>query len=88
MKRLILLAGLALAACADPHQSLSPDFGNSVSANIAAQVVNPNPAIAGGPTDMDGQRLGNAIDRYRNNKVYKPHLPLEGGKVFDQPQAQ
>ncbi len=86
MKRLVLVAGLALVGCADPHQSLSPDFGNAVAANIAAQVVNPAPAMAGA-TDTDGQRVNNAINRYRTNKVYTPHLPLEGGKVYDTPLA-
>jgi type IV pilus biogenesis protein CpaD/CtpE len=80
MKRLVLLAGLALAACADPHQPLSADFGNAVNSNIAAQVVNPNPALAGS-NDTDGQRIGSAISRYHTNQVYRPHLPLETGRV-------
>jgi hypothetical protein len=87
MKRFVLLAAFALVACADPHQPLSQDFGNSVAADIAAQVVNPKPALAGS-NDSDGQRVGNAIDRYRTNKIIKPHLPLEGGKIFDQPLNQ
>lgn len=87
MQRLVLLAAFALVACADPHQPLSQDFGNSVAANIAAQVVNPNPGLTG-PNDADGQRVGNAIERYRTNKVIKPHLPLEGGRVYDQSQNQ
>ena len=81
MKRLVLLAGLALAACADPHQPLSADFGNAVNTNIAAQVVNPNPAMAG-PNDTDGQRIGNAVNRYRTDRVYQPHLPLENGRIY------
>jgi type IV pilus biogenesis protein CpaD/CtpE len=80
MKRLVLLAGLALAACADPHQPLSADFGNAVNTNIAAQVVNPNPTMAGS-NDTDGQRAGSAVNRYRTNRVYQPHLPLESGKI-------
>jgi hypothetical protein len=86
-RTLILAAALALAACADPHQPLSPDFGNAVRANISAQVVNPNPAMAGA-NDMDGQRAGAAINRYYTNKVYVPRLPLEGGRVYDQLQQQ
>lgn len=87
MKRLVLLAALALAACADPHEPLSRDFGNAVRANMAAQVVNPNPTPVG-TIDTNGQRLGTTIDRYVNNKVYQPHLPLENGNVYAQPVQQ
>jgi hypothetical protein len=83
MKRLVLLAGLTLAACTNPHEPLSADFGNAVSANIAAQVVNPYPA-APGVTDTNGQRMEKAVDRYINNKTYQPRLPLEGGRIYDQ----
>ncbi len=81
MKRLVVLVGLALAACTDPHLPLSADFGNAVNTNIAAQVVNPNPTMAGS-NDTDGQRAGSAVNRYRTNRVYQPHLPLESGKVY------
>jgi type IV pilus biogenesis protein CpaD/CtpE len=81
MKRFVLLAGLAVAACTDPHQPLSADFGNAVNTNIAAQVVNPTPAMAGS-NDTDGQRAGSAVNRYRTNRVYQPHLPLEAGKIY------
>jgi type IV pilus biogenesis protein CpaD/CtpE len=83
MKRLVLLTVLALAACADPHEPLSRDFGNAVRANIAAQVVNPNPTPVG-TIDTNGQRMGTTIDRYVNNKVYQPHLPLVGGEIVEQ----
>ena len=83
---LFLAAALGLAACADPHEHLSRDFGNAVSANMAAQIINPNPSMAG-PSDMDGQRAGNAFDRYRTNKVYRPRLPIEGGTIYDTSQA-
>ena len=80
MKRLLLLTVVAVAGCADPSLPLAPEFGNAVHNNIAAQVVNPLPP---GPSasDTDGQRVGNAIERYRTNTVYPPHLPLESGKV-------
>jgi hypothetical protein len=85
MKYVAVVIALALTACADPHLPLGPDFGNAVNANIAAQVVNPTPAPPG-IAYTNGQRMENAIIRYETNKVYKPHLPLEGGKVYDQPQ--
>jgi type IV pilus biogenesis protein CpaD/CtpE len=87
MKHLILLTSLGLFACADPHQPLSPDFGNAVKANIAAQVVNPQPAMTG-PNMSDGQRIGNAMDRYRTNKVYKPQMPIMSGQGQDQQSNQ
>jgi type IV pilus biogenesis protein CpaD/CtpE len=83
MKRIILLAALALAACEDPQRPLSPDFGNAVNANIAAQIINPNPRI--GAADTDGQRVGDAMERYRTGKVYRPNAPLEAGKITTTP---
>ena len=87
MKYIAVVIGLAVTACTDPHEPLSADFGNAVNANIAAQVVNPNPAQPG-IAYTNGQRMDSAITRYQTNKVYKPHLPLEGGKVYDQPMQQ
>jgi hypothetical protein len=78
MKRLLLLVGLALGACTDPHAPLAVDFGNAVDSNIAIQVVNPNPTPAGF-SDVNGSRMDNAFNRYRTNTVYPPRLPLEGG---------
>lgn len=82
MKRLLLLAGLVLVGCTDTQRPLSPTFGQAVNANIAAQVVNPAPAYDA-PGLSDGQRIDNAVHRYRTNRVYEPHLPLEGGQIYD-----
>jgi hypothetical protein len=74
MKRLIILAALGLSACNyDPHQALSPDFGDSVRADIAAQVVNPKPTTGGWETD--GERIQRAIRRYHTNTTYPPYAP-------------
>jgi hypothetical protein len=81
-----LLALVALAACSDPHLPLGPDFGNATAANFAVQVVNPGPRPPGA-SETDGQRIDNALSRYRTGRTYLPHLPLEGGKIYDQPQA-
>jgi hypothetical protein len=70
MKRSLLLALLGLAACADPHEPLSLDFGNAVQTNIDAQVVNPAPPL--GLANTEGQRIDNAIRRYKTNTVYPP----------------
>ena len=78
MKRMVLLALFSLAACADPHETLSPDFGNAVRANIDAQVVHPTPPP--GMANTNGQRIENAIHRYQTNTVYKPQP--ESGTTF------
>ena len=70
MKRMLLLALLGVAACADPHAPLSPDFGNAVQTNIDAQVVNPRPPM--GIANTNGQRIENAVRRYQTNTVYPP----------------
>jgi type IV pilus biogenesis protein CpaD/CtpE len=77
---------LATAACNERSEHLSADFGNAVNSNIAAQVDNPLPNERVGAGPQDGVRLEKAMERYRTNKVYHPHLPLEGGHVYDQQQ--
>jgi len=78
MKRMFLLALFGLAACADPHDHLSPDFGNAVNTNIDAQVVNPRPPT--GLANTNGQRIENAVRRYQTNTVIAPHS--ESGTTF------
>ena len=73
MKRLALLAALGLAGCMDPHEPLSADFGNSVRANIAAQLVNPEPNYSSALPETDGERVENALRRYRTNREFQPH---------------
>lgn len=80
MNRLALLAVLALAGCMDPHEPLSADFGNSVRANIQAQLVNPEPNYSSAFPETDGQRIENAIRRYRTNRVFPPRP--ESGTTF------
>ena len=72
MKRLLLVFALGLAACTDPHEPLSADFGNSVRANIQAQLVNPEPNYSSAFPETDGERVENAIRRYRTNHVFPP----------------
>jgi len=85
MNRLLLLAVLTLAGCVDPHEPLSPDFGNAVNANTAVQVVNPNLTPVIGAADTNGQRVGDAMDRYRTGKVIQPQPPLEAGRISRTP---
>ena len=84
MNRLVLFGILTLAACADPHQPLSADFGNAVNVNIGAQVINPNPLVTGA-ADTDGQRIGDAMNRYRTGKVTRLQPPLEAGRITSVP---
>lgn len=81
MKRFLLFAGLLLAGCTSTQVPLSPAFGQAVNANIAAQVINPDPVYETASTS-DGERIGSAIHRYRTNRVYSPRLPLEGGQIY------
>jgi len=87
MNRLLVLGILTLAACVDPHQPLSSDFGNAVNTNIAAQVINPHPVVTGA-ADTDGQRIGDAMNRYRTGKVTRLQPPLEAGKITSVPIVQ
>lgn len=87
MSRLILLAGLALMSCTNPDEPLAADTGNSVRQNIAAQVVNPFPPVAG-ETYTDGLRMDAAATRYRTNRTYQPRLPLAGTRDENQAQQQ
>jgi len=84
MNRILALSSLiVLAACsnADPRLPLSVDFGAATYRNFAVQVVNPNPNLSTAPFDTDGQRLENAMVRYRTDRVIQPHLPLESGRI-------
>jgi len=89
MNRLLLLPLLGLAACTDPHMVLAPDFGNSVTTNIAAQVDNPAPNMRTDVPVSDGKRISDAMQRYRTGHVYPPIPPLRSvikeGVAPDQP---
>jgi type IV pilus biogenesis protein CpaD/CtpE len=82
MRRVLIAACLALAGCADPHEPLAYDFGHSVRANIAAQVVNPTPNMTAEIAATDGKRIENAMTRYRTNTVYPPR-PESGTALID-----
>jgi uncharacterized membrane protein YgcG len=71
---LLLLAGLA--GCNNSNYNnqsdMSYDFGNSVQANIAMQVVHPLPTRLRPATNTDATRMNNAFVRYETNRVYQP----------------
>jgi len=85
MKLLRLLPLFALAGCTDPRLPLNPSFGTAVTANMAAQIINPVPRAAYPAPTTDGRRMSDAMERYRTERVYPPIPPIEG--VVKQGQA-
>jgi len=69
---------LGLGACAqNPMESevrMSPDFGDSVRENLAAQIADPDPHYTGtiAPGATDGSRIDLAQTRYQKNEVIRP----------------
>jgi hypothetical protein len=68
---ILLLAGLG-GCVYNPHQDFSQDYGESVHANVASQVVNPVPLRPSGPTINNGIRMNAAYQRYETGKVIRP----------------
>jgi type IV pilus biogenesis protein CpaD/CtpE len=89
MNRLILLPLFVLASCADPHEPINADFGNAVTTNMAAQIINPGPNTTVRSATVDGRRMNDAIERYRTGRVYPPIPAIEAvvkqGAAPDQP---
>jgi hypothetical protein len=80
MRWLLTFCVIALTGCADPHLPLTRDYSNSVTQNVAAQTFELTP-VDTGPTTTDGRRIASAIERYKTNKTYAPHLPLDTGRI-------
>lgn len=65
----------AVAGCEQPD-ALNPDFGNAVRQNMAAQIINPEPANASaGAPDLTGAVAVGSYGRYRTGNVKEP-VPL------------
>jgi hypothetical protein len=43
IRSVVLVAGLALAACTTPANTPRPEFGQAVRNNMAAHIIDPNP---------------------------------------------
>ena len=76
IRSVVLVAGLALAACTTPANTPRPEFGQAVRTNMAAHIIDPNP-----PADMalppsDGVRRALMIQRYQADEVETPPLPV------------
>lgn len=71
-----LAAALVLAGCEQYRtrtDTITSSVGNSVSYNNAVQTVNPWPPNVGNSRiDVDGQRMGIAVERYQANKSIPP----------------
>ena len=74
----IAIAALGLTGCTqNPMQSemrMSPDFGDAVRENLAAQIANPDAHYVGtlAPGASDGARIDLAQTRYQQNQVIQP----------------
>jgi len=72
------VVALGLGACAQNlNQSelrMSPDFGDALRENLAAQIADPEPHYAGtlAPGASDGTRIDLAQTRYQKNQVVRP----------------
>jgi hypothetical protein len=82
---------LMLAGCnpgtIEPALTISPGFGESVSHNIAAQVINPQPVYTG-LQGGNGRRAADAYARYELDRVIRPAPPLTGAQQFRPPPTE
>ena len=70
---LVILALGCLAGCAQSSIRISPDFGNAVSQDLAAQIADPDAHYAGiVAPGSDGTRASLAQQRYQANDVVQP----------------
>lgn len=67
---LAVMLPLAMAGCTG-QDHLGPGFGDAVTHNRVAQIVDPNPVYPG-PVTLDGERAGLALKRYRTGTVIPP----------------
>ena len=68
---ILLLAGLG-GCVYNPHEDMSPDFGEAVRSNIASQAVYPMGLRPRGPALNNGIRMDSAFQRYQTNHIYRP----------------
>ena len=85
---LVIAVMLGLGACTqNPAQSeirLSPDFGDALRENLAAQIADPDPHYAGtlAPGASDGARIDLAQTRYQKNEVVRPASTTASSRTF------
>lgn len=76
----IVVACLALSACAQSSLRINPDFGRAVRRDVAAQIADPDARYEGTPAPGSrGDRVGLAQTRYQNNQVIQPSTTTASG---------
>jgi hypothetical protein len=71
---------LLLAGCAQSSLRISPDFGNAVRQDIAAQIADPDAHYTGTPAPgSSGPRVGLAQKRYDAGQVIPPSSMTASG---------
>lgn len=68
-RHLILLAGFGLVACNTPVDTPRPEFGEAVRANMAMQIINPEPPESMELPPSDGVRTSLMVKRYQRGEV-------------------
>jgi len=76
IRPIVLVAGLALAACTTPANTPRPEFGEAVRNNMAAHIIDPNPPETMELPPSDGVRRALMIQRYQADEVETPPLPM------------
>ena len=76
IRPIVLVAGLALAACTTPANTPRPEFGQAVRNNMTAQIIDPNPPENMELPPSDGVRRSLMIQRYQSDEVESPPLPV------------
>jgi hypothetical protein len=79
---LVAIAGLGLAGCAQSVVRLSPDFGQAVRQDTAAQIADPDAKYDGTTAPgSNGARVDLAQKRYEKNQVVQPSTATASGTM-------
>ena len=76
----ISVAAMTMLSGCESSARLTPDFGQSVRQDIAAQITDPEGVGRTAPAAKgDGARVALAQDRYQKNKVIPPQVSTTSG---------
>jgi hypothetical protein len=77
------IAAPALSACAQSSLRISPDFGNAVRQDVAAQIADPDAHYEGLPAPGSASaRVDLAQKRYNTNQVIQPASTTASSKTL------
>lgn len=85
----MLIAALALAGCqhgADtglPYLGGKDNFGEANRMTMAAQIIDPDPVYDTLVPETHGEHAGQAVERYRTDKVKKPDRTKTTDAIID-----